>query len=57
MADKPFTACAVCFIQRGQRVKSTTTVKSYRVCDAHIGLASRDDFNISSLQTGGRHCV
>jgi hypothetical protein len=47
--QEPFTACAICFTQRGERVPHTTIVKGYAVCAGHIDLVSQPEFDIFTL--------
>jgi hypothetical protein len=48
--------CAIC-LNRGQDVAATTLVKGYAVCQEHMELVSRPNFDIFDLIVKRRHPV
>lgn len=44
--------CCICLNRGGERKAADTIVKGYAVCEAHVALVSRPEFDIFKL--GGR---
>lgn len=52
-SDKPTIRCCVC-LNQGRRTAMATIVKGYAVCDEHVELVSRPDFDIFHLRGESR---